>query len=154
MTASLVVKPKNVNRLYGYLRKGTPVVMLYHMKDCPHCVMMRPAWNECKQIVKRMKDNVMVCIAEVEYSDMHCLPQGFQGIDGFPTIKVYKNNQAFEYQGNRTKDSIMDFITSYMVVEKPKPVKVVKPVDRKRNANPLKRDATRDAAKKPRRSKA
>lgn len=87
-----------------------PVIVLFYMEMCPHCVMMKPAWRETKAAL----DPRTINIAEVEYSNLDKMPAAMQNIRGFPSIKVFRGTQAIdEYLGERTQEDMVKFIKKY-----------------------------------------
>ena len=128
MIDTFIVTPATINRLKARLDSDVPVVLLYHMNTCPHCIMMRAAWEATKQFLSFYTG---LCIAEVEYGQMHLLPKELQGIRGFPTIKIFNKGTSIEYAGDRSQDSMSSFI-----LKNARPVKATK---RKPVAKPKKR---------------
>ena len=51
----------DVPRFTEDIPKHHAVVMVYMMKDCPHCEMLKPKWETVKKILKNDKkfDNVL-----------------------------------------------------------------------------------------------
>lgn len=87
-----------------------PVIMLFYMDMCPHCIMMKPAWRQAKLAM----DPKSVNIAEIEYSNMERLPKEMQDVRGFPSIKVYRGTRAVdEYLGERTPEGFLNFMRKY-----------------------------------------
>jgi thiol-disulfide isomerase/thioredoxin len=112
---TIEVRVGNEEKLQKLLKDTRPTVMLYHMSMCPHCVAMRPAWEQVK---KKIEAQNGVMVAEVEYSQMHVLPASLKNIRGFPTIQVLEKGKVkSEYVGDRTAQSIVEFAMSH--VKKP-----------------------------------
>jgi len=96
-----------------------PIIVLYHMTTCGHCIALRPAWNDA------VKDAVNVKIAEIESAQMFDLPAQLQ-VSMFPTIVVVQEGRFIdEYHGDRTKQSLHIFMSKYAKAPAPKK-KVVK----------------------------
>lgn len=134
MIQTITITQSTVPKLLANLKDGIPIVMLYHMSTCPHCIIMRPSWNACKAIAKKHIQHGWLCIAEVEYSHIQCLPEFMQGIKGFPTIKLFKGDKALEYQGDRSENSILKFINDHVRKPASAPVRQSRPVTRKGHA--------------------
>jgi thiol-disulfide isomerase/thioredoxin len=129
MIEVLTITPRTVSKVANAKKSNAPIVVLYHMEGCPHCVMMRPAWEACKERVAKAADKKVGVVAEVEFKGMSCLPADMQDVAGFPTIKGFKDGKATEYQGDRSQTSIMAFITDTLL-SKPvsaRPARVTKP---------------------------
>lgn len=131
MVKALVIDPSTVDKMTDALNKHTPVILLYHMKLCGHCVAMRSAWESCAKAFKGRNG----LIAEVEYNNINCLPPTMRDIAGFPTIKMFKEipkqvsgHLAVEYEGDRSAQSILDFALNHCKAVKPAmPAKAAKP---------------------------
>lgn len=81
-----------------------PILVLFYMKSCPYCILLKPTWNQVKQNVE--------CY-DVEYSDMHKLPVELQKVRGFPTIQVIDGKKIkSEYVGERSFEGILNFAKS------------------------------------------
>lgn len=98
--------PTNYKRFNSTLRRGN-VIVLYYADWCPHCVMMKPAWNnfikDCKS------NNVNINIAEVESQHIPNIKTSGDA-EGFPTIKYYNNLQNnIPYEGDRTSTAFLEF---------------------------------------------
>ena len=81
-----------------------PILVLFYMKTCPYCILLKPTWDQIKQNVE--------CY-DVEYSDMHKLPAELQKVRGFPTIQVIDGKKIkSEYVGERSFEGILNFAKS------------------------------------------
>ena len=98
----------DVPRFTEHLPKHHAVVMVYMMKGCPHCDMLKPKWETVKKILKndRKFDNVMMADIDSQASQM--LP--FPPVMGFPSIKIKKGNTLEEYKGMREVDPLLTFL--------------------------------------------
>jgi thioredoxin-like negative regulator of GroEL len=115
------VDEKKAAKVVKALKNNVPVVVLYHLDGCINCTMMQPNWEACKQKLKKGNKTGNLCIAEVEYSQMHVLPSGLQGIQGFPTIKAFRDHKGIEYQGDRSVESLYKFLNGHVEHAPPKP---------------------------------
>jgi len=81
-------------------------VINYNTKWCGYSRQLQPIWD--KLMKKYQSDN------QVELLDVKCDENEEKckntNLRGFPTIILYKKNQAFEYDGNRTIEDIEKFI--------------------------------------------
>lgn len=88
---------------------GKPVLVLFHGRQCPHCVAMMPAWDEVK---KALFGKMEMRTIEGGDSEMSM----YASVNGVPTIRLYpqgtENMEGFvEYQGDRSAQSIIQFAT-------------------------------------------
>jgi thioredoxin-like negative regulator of GroEL len=94
-----------------------PVLLLYKMNGCGHCMAFEPTWV---QIAKELGPNKSISVAEVEYGDMAKWLPSHLHVQGFPTVMILDGGKHVrEYNGMRTKDSVMEFVSTYLAT-KPK----------------------------------
>ena len=85
------------------LLKDGDWMVLYYAEWCGHCQTMKPEWNK---VVKKMKKNNNVNIAEIESSHIDTLVNKPE-IQGFPTIKMYNNgNEVASFEDERVADKM------------------------------------------------
>ncbi|KIK68097.1 hypothetical protein GYMLUDRAFT_191150 [Collybiopsis luxurians FD-317 M1] len=72
---------------------------------CGHCKSLAPHYEEAATALKE-KD---IKLAKVDCVDQAELCQA-NGIQGYPTLKVYKNGSAAEYKGPRKADGIISYM--------------------------------------------
>lgn len=78
-------------------------ISLYHANWCGHCKNFMPQWNALTKFL----DKYNISHEEFEDSkDKDAIDQA--NIAGFPTIKISKNNQEYDYQGERSVDAIIN----------------------------------------------
>jgi hypothetical protein len=82
---------------------------LFFSHNCPHCVNMMTAWNDACQ-------NLQGKVKTLEFEASSGVPSK-HGITGFPSVRYYPDGLAnpqkyVEYQGNRSKDSLVKFALS------------------------------------------
>lgn len=65
---------------------GRPTVVFFYMIGCPHCEVMRPAWNDAKGKMKN------VHIEEKEARQVG----SEDGVQSFPTIILKKNGKEIK----------------------------------------------------------
>lgn len=101
----------SVEDIRAMLADERPILMLYRMQMCPHCVALQPTWSDVKRRLAR--DNGLV-VAEVEYQHMGMLPASLRNIRGFPTIQVIQKGRVKdEYAGDRSCDSIVAYAKTF-----------------------------------------
>ena len=99
-----VMDKESAEQLSNLLKKGDWMV-LYYSEYCKHCTDMKPEWNKFELNVP---DNVN--IAKVENEGMHDLKFNPK-VEGFPTIKMYKNaKEVDEFNGERKAKKFDEFL--------------------------------------------
>lgn len=78
-------------------------VTLYHANWCGHCKNFLPQWNALTNFLE--KHNIDYADFE-DSKNSDVIEQ--QNIQAFPTIKISKNNNEYEYNGERTVDAIIN----------------------------------------------
>ena len=84
------------------------LIILYFAHWCGHCKNFLPIWNEFK------KNNTN---SDIEISEVDCEKNNGtcsnNNIDGFPTAKLYKNDEEIEYTNERTIEGLNTFINEH-----------------------------------------
>ena len=117
----VVDSPNQLNKLNSQKYKG-PWFVWYYADWCGHCQTMKPEWNK---VVKKMKTNNNVNIAEVESKHIDNLVNK-PTIQGFPTIKMYNSGKEIaNFEDERVADKMEKFAmsNSKKYVIKPKTIK-------------------------------
>ena len=112
------------------MKKKGPWMILYKANWCGHCQMLAPEW---KKFMMVMKGKPQLNIAEVDSDYMSSMDEQ---IMGYPTIKMYNNNNVVsEFEEERNISGLQRFAMNNMPkVSKPtRPVRMVvkKSVNRK-----------------------
>ena len=111
----LIYKQKylNLQKLENKLMNGgkrvsesVPELYLFKADWCGHCKNFKPTWANLKSNYNKVKYN------EFDADKDHNIIKKFN-ISGYPTIMLKHNNKMIEYNGNRDKDSILEFIQVY-----------------------------------------
>lgn len=79
---------------------------------CPHCKSAKPIWEDLKKNTKMIND------IKINYIDVNCetekeLADKFN-IEGYPTIKLIKNNQVIEYDAKPDKETLLLFLNKFL----------------------------------------
>lgn len=79
-------------------------VELYSSRDA-QCKALAPHYEEAATILKNnsIKLAKVDCTAETELCSAH-------GVNGYPTLKVFRTGDASEYGGNRKTDGIVSYM--------------------------------------------
>tara|TARA_Y200000002_G_C22494223_1_gene584330 strand:- start:14 stop:541 length:528 start_codon:yes stop_codon:yes gene_type:complete len=89
------------------------VIVLFYVDWCPHCVSTKPEWEKLVNNMNNTEVNgnkVVVSACNAEGSE---LEQNFakeNNVQGFPTIKVIKENDVVEYNGARNAEALEEFV--------------------------------------------
>ena len=85
------------------------IVKIYH-PNCGHCIKLKPEWDI---LVNKLKNDYLGNIGIV---DLHAdalgniKSDGLNNIQGYPTIRIIKNNKLFnEYNGPRTSKEMLNY---------------------------------------------
>ena len=113
---TLEINQKNIKKVDKLLKSEKPAIILFYMNGCSHCTALHPTW---KEVATNLEKDKGIDVAEVEFASMHLLPENIRkNIAGFPTIQILKGGKAIaEYMGDRTKESINDFVNKYKIVD-------------------------------------
>ena len=101
-----------------HMPKHRAVVMVYMMKGCPHCDMLKPKWETVKHILKKDNNFEDVMLADIDSQASNMLP--FPSVSAFPSIKVMKGNSLKEYDGIRDVDPLLSFLRKTVTTPKKK----------------------------------
>tara|TARA_B100000902_G_C27188359_1_gene852562 strand:- start:356 stop:673 length:318 start_codon:yes stop_codon:yes gene_type:complete len=77
-------------------------VTLFYADWCSHCTRFKPTWDALKKVF----DSNNVEYSEYEESKDQKFVEA-SGVEGFPTIKIEKDNQEYEYNGKRDVNDIL-----------------------------------------------
>ncbi len=98
-------------------QESESIVKVY-LPNCVHCEAMKTAW---KDLERDLKDNYE---GDVGVFDIHAealsntnIP-ALQGINGYPTILAIKDGEAINYDGNRSKDDMLQFFSKHLDLRK------------------------------------
>lgn len=94
-------------------KEGDLVIVLFYVDWCPHCVSTKPEWNKLvnkmnNQKVNGNNVNVVACNAEGSTAEKEFANEN--NIEGYPTIKLVKENDVVDYNGARNVESLEEFI--------------------------------------------
>jgi hypothetical protein len=92
-------------------------VYFFHMNGCGHCQHLFPIWNKAKGIIQRTNPSIL--FVEVESADIKTLDKYVKNklhtsnIIGYPDLRILKKNgQTSTFNGDRTVESLVNWISS------------------------------------------
>ena len=84
-------------------------IVLYYASWCGHCKNTMPEWDKFTEYAKNSMTNLKVTKINCENENEKICSQ--KEIKGYPTIILYpKNKPSVEYQGERNKGKLIEFI--------------------------------------------
>jgi len=119
----MYVHVTNENDLNLYNKKGLWLVW-YYAEWCGHCVAMEENWNK---FIEMNNNKSKINIARIEDTMLGRLDN--VNIQGFPTIKIYKNGKELEqYSDERTPEKFLKFLKKHEKKQKASKKKLTKKV--------------------------
>ena len=107
----------NANRENGYAEGSKDAEMiLFYVDWCPHCKTAKPEWENIKTEYEGKTINGYTLIftehnCTTETPEIEALINKYK-IEGYPTIKLIKDNQVIEYDAKPTKTTMETFINT------------------------------------------
>lgn len=92
----------------------TANMMLFYVDWCPHCKTAKPEWENLKAEYEGKNINGYT----VTFTEYNCTAESAENdelmnkykIEGYPTIKLLKDNQVIEYDAKPTKSTMEQFL--------------------------------------------
>jgi len=111
-TANRENVPKGTNS------NNNATLMLFYVDWCPHCKTAKPEWEALKSEYEGKQINGYT-ISFVEYNCTEETAEISQlmdkyNIEGYPTIKLIKDNQVIEYDAKPTKSTMEQFLNTVL----------------------------------------
>lgn len=96
----------------------TATLMMFSTDWCPHCKTARPEWND----MQAEYENKTINGYTIVFEDHNCTNESVEvkhlidkyGIEGYPTIKLVKDNQVIEYDAKPTKATMVQFLNTVL----------------------------------------
>jgi len=82
---------------------------------CGHCQRLKPIYEE---VATELKDKVKVAALDATENQIQA---NKYGVKGFPTIKLFVNGEAEDYNGGRTKEELVQFALAKLDENAPAP---------------------------------
>lgn len=87
------------------------MVVFFKMEGCGHCKNFAPTWDKVSSKMNNKKVNGKTCKMVTVDSSNAELTRKYK-VSGFPTIMKVSGNNAKEYEGDRTENDVVKFISS------------------------------------------
>ena len=89
-------------------------MMLFYVDWCPHCKTAKPEWENLKSEYEGKQINGYT----IAFTEYNCTTESAETdelmnrykIEGYPTIKLIKDNQVIEYDAKPTKSTMEQFL--------------------------------------------
>ena len=93
-------------------------IMLFYADWCPHCVKAKPEWDK----VKAKYDGKTINGYIVHFTEYNCTKESAETdvmldkykVEGYPTIKLVKDNQVIDYDAKPTEDTLTQFLNTVL----------------------------------------
>ena len=109
----------NREKTIGDHDAGKPAeLLLFSANWCPHCKTAKPVWNELsKDYEDKMINGFRVIFTNVDCSEetgeVERLMDKYK-VEGFPTIKLVKDGQVYDFDAKPTRASLEQFLNSVL----------------------------------------
>lgn len=101
---------------------GRNGMVKFYQPWCGHCTAMKPVWDELAAFYHVDDDDDNAKSTAVYIADVNCSEQvelcNKSAIEGYPTIKIYKDRTVTEYSGGRSLEELKAYVNANLV---PKP---------------------------------
>jgi thiol-disulfide isomerase/thioredoxin len=102
----------------GQSTNNTATLMLFYVDWCPHCKTAKPEWEALKSEYESKTINGY----NVTFVEYNCTEESAEvsqlmdkySIEGYPTIKLLKDNQVIEYDAKPTKSTMEQFLNTVL----------------------------------------
>jgi thiol-disulfide isomerase/thioredoxin len=96
----------------------TANLMLFYVDWCPHCKTAKPEWDSLKTEYEGKNINGY----NLMFTEYNCTNESEEvsqlmdkyNIEGYPTIKLVKDNQIIEYDAKPTKSTMEQFLNTVL----------------------------------------
>jgi len=93
-------------------------LLLFSVDWCPHCKKAKPIWDD----LKTEYENKNINGYKIIFTDIDCTNETPEiesiikkySIDGYPTIKLLKDNQVIEYDAKPSKSTLIEFLNTVL----------------------------------------
>ncbi len=96
----------------------TAELMLFSANWCPHCKTAKPVWIELSSDYEdKMINGYRIIFTNVDCSEesgeVERLMDKYK-VEGFPTIKLIKDGQVYDFDAKPTRPALEQFLNSYL----------------------------------------
>lgn len=106
------------NESNGQNSNKTATMMLFYVDWCPHCKTAKPEWDS----LKTQYDGEQINGYTINFIEYNCTNESEEvsqlmdkyKIEGYPTIKLIKDNQVVEYDAKPTKSTMEQFLNTVL----------------------------------------
>ena len=96
----------------------TATLMLFYVDWCPHCKTAKPEWETLKEEYENKNVNGYT----IHFVEHNCTTETAEtaqlmdkyNIEGYPTVKLLKDNQIIEYDAKPTKSTMEQFLQTVL----------------------------------------
>ena len=88
-------------------------IMLFYADWCPHCTKAKPEWNKVKDKFNGKTVNGYTLMFS-EYNDKDKDKMSKYSISSFPTIKLSKNGNIYNFDAKPSESTINQFISTVL----------------------------------------
>jgi len=106
---SIVIAVIVIILLYILWKKYGVKVYRFHRPTCPYCVQTQKAWDEFKW--KSVGEFAWCCDVDVSDKGSAELSKKFN-VKSVPTIIAVKENKIYQYQGDRSCEDLVQWVSS------------------------------------------
>ena len=93
-------------------------LLFFSVDWCPHCNTAKPEWES----LKSQYDGKMINGYTINFEEHNCTNESDEvsqlmdkySIEGYPTIKLIKDNQVIEYDAKPTKSTMEQFLNTVL----------------------------------------
>lgn len=86
------------------------VLYFFYTTWCPHCKTAKPEWQKLKDEYENTPiNNTRVIFREVDCDKEESVADQFK-VEGYPTVKLVKDNQIIEYDAKPKYDTLVEFL--------------------------------------------
>lgn len=103
----------NREKKHSIFNDNVAELRLYYAPWCGHSiVLIENGWRKCKKMIEEDDElNHLVHVKEIDCDNNNNTEKcSNSGIHGFPTIKLFINGREIEYAGDRSENSIIQFV--------------------------------------------
>ena len=116
-SSSYTINRENMNNQNGN-KPNNAELILFYVDWCPHCKTAKPEWDSLKsQYEGKTINGYNVIFTEYnctnESAEIEQLMNKFK-IEGYPTVKLIKDNQIIEYDAKPTKATMEEFLNTVL----------------------------------------